>query len=167
MTILVSFFWKITPIFDDNSKNKNRKNNFNHVFVRFRTLRTICNHFLMGSFLRGRGGVCMSFFVTQPIILLFYSAHCAFFIEIWQILRGVCISFPGQSHIQSCTYHPPSLSPSYVTLDSINMRMDPFHHRVNCTGPELIRCVAQTWTSSIYTTWAPLAIGVGVRDYSI
>ena len=41
--------------------------NFIHVFVRFRTLRTISNQKKRGSFLRG--GVCMSFFVTEPLFL--------------------------------------------------------------------------------------------------
>ena len=66
MAILVSFFEKITPIFDDNSKNKNRKfflftSSFDSEHCAPFTMKKRWGHFWRG------GGACMSFFVPQPI----------------------------------------------------------------------------------------------------
>ena len=79
MAILVSFFEKITPIFDDNSKNKNRKKILLSFPFDSEHFTPFPITFWWGHF--WRGGVCMSFFVTQPIFPNVLSTFIYFFIN--------------------------------------------------------------------------------------
>ena len=58
-------------IFTHNSKNKNQKKNFIHVFLRFRTLRIIYNQKMMGVI--SEGGVCMPLSGKKPNFKFYLS----------------------------------------------------------------------------------------------